>query len=113
MSKKITSPVSRWEGTVTIADPLTIPQAKLIEAGLEPPVDSDEQSGRIWLTVIDEKQLPAVLGCVEKWELENFPQNVTEETFPASPRGDSHKLISAIFRALMAVYSGEAEVPNE
>ncbi len=31
MSKVITSPVQRWAGTVTIADPLTLPQAAVIE----------------------------------------------------------------------------------
>lgn len=106
MSKVITSPVQRWAGTVTIADPLTLPQAQLIEAGLKQP---DAAIGdRIWLSTIDEMKLPAVLGCVEKWELENFTHN----PFPASPRGDSHKLIDFVFSELMNVYFGEALIPN-
>lgn len=35
MSKVITSPIARWAGSVTIADPLTLPQAELIQAGFE------------------------------------------------------------------------------
>lgn len=108
MSKVITSPIKRWAGTVTIADPLTIPQAQLIEAGLKQP-EGHEGESRIWLSVIDAEKLPAVLGCVEKWELENF----THDPFPASPRADSHKLIDWVFSELFKVYIGEAEVPNE
>jgi hypothetical protein len=107
MPKVITSPITRWPGTVTIADPLTIPQAQMIEAGMKQP---DAQEGeRVWLTVIDAAKLPAVIGCVEKWELENFKP----DPFPASPRGDSHKLIDWIFREMLTVYFGEAIVPNE
>jgi len=64
---------------------------------------------RVWFTAIDKMKLPAVLGCVIEWKLENF----TADPFPASPRGDSHKLVDWIFRELMTVYLGEAIVPNE
>lgn len=107
MPKTITSPIKRWPGSVTIADPLTLPQAQLIENGLEKP--DTKEGERIWLTVIDTMKLPAVLGCVEKWELENFKS----DPFPASPRGDSHKLIDWIFGEMLKVYFGEAIVPNE
>ena len=108
MSKVITSPIARWEGTVTIADPLTIPQAQLIENGMKRP-EGHEGEERIFFSIIDEMRLPAVLGCVEKWELANF----TPDPFPGSPRLDSHKLIEWIFNEIQAVYLGEAVVPNE
>lgn len=109
MPKIITSPVKRWAGTVTIADPLTLLQAQLIEAGMKPPEAPQDESGRIWLSTIDELKLPAVLGCVEKWELENFKP----DPFPASPRGDSHKLIDFVFSELLQVYFGESDIPKE
>lgn len=113
MSKKIEIKSERWSGSVTIADPLTIPQAKLIEAGMKsPPNDDANENGRIWLSVVDEMQLPAVIACVEKWELADIPENVTIDNFPASPRGSSHALISEIFRELLKVYFGEIELPN-
>lgn len=114
MPKRITSTSKRWAGSVTIADPLTIPQAKLIEAGMgTPPVDESNTTGRVWLSVIDDLQLPAIFACVEKWELDNMPAELTIDTFPASPRGDSHKLIEWLFKELVTVYFGEAIVPNE
>ena len=111
MSKVITSPLQRWAGEVIIADPLTLAQAHLIEEGLTQPTGGED--GRIWFTVIDGKQLPAIFGCVEKWNLSNFPESPTLENFPASPRGDSHKLIDWLFSEIRKVYFGEAEVPNE
>lgn len=88
-----------------MADPLTISQAHLIEAGMRQPETQDE---RVWLSVIDEMKLPAIMGCVEKWELENF----TPDPFPASPRIDSHKLIDWLFGEILQIYFGEAIVPN-
>lgn len=111
MPKVITSPVERWAGSVTIADPLTMPQAHAIEAGMENPVTDD--NGRVWLSLIDDMKLPAILMCVEKWDLKDFPETVTKDNFPASPRRDSHKLIDWIFNELLSVYMGEAIVPNE
>lgn len=110
MSKVITSPIKRWAGTVTIADPLTIPQAQAIEASMTPP--EKREDGRVWYSVIDGNQLPAIFACVEKWELSNMPEKLTAETFPASPRKDSHNLIEWIFSEIRNVYFGELEVPN-
>jgi hypothetical protein len=110
MSKTVSSPIQRWEGSVTIADPLTIPQAQLIEAAMSKPEAGED--GRLWLTVIDKMQLPAIVACVEKWNLSNLPEHITAENFPASPRADSHKLIDWLFGEIRAVYFGEASVPN-
>ena len=94
-----------------IADPLTIPQAQAIEAGMTRPEEGAD--GRVWLSVIDGMQLPAIFACVEKWELANMPDPLTMDSFPASPRVDSHKLIDWLFAELRTVYFGELEIPNE
>lgn len=112
MSKVLESQSKRFTGSVVIADPLTIPQAQLIEAGMKAPKE-ESTDGRVWLSVVDANQLPAVLACVEKWELVGVPEKPTLETFPASPRAESHKLVDWLFRELLTVYFGEAEVPNE
>src|SRR3990172_7386952 len=87
MSKLIISPSKRWPGTVTIADPLTMPQAELIEEGMgtSPEKTEGAKPGR-WLLAFAKHHLPMILACVEKWELANFPEIVTPETFPISPR---------------------------
>lgn len=111
MSKIIKSSSEKWAGSATIADPLTLAQAHLIEDGLETP--EADATGKYWTSVIDEKQLPAIFACVEKWELTNLPDPLTLDNFPASPRKDSHALVEWLFREIMKVYAGEAAVPNE
>ena len=115
MSKVITSPSKRWQGSVTISDPLTLPQVEAIEAGLEMPrqADDTDKDGRVFFTVLDKPHLPAIFACVEKWELSHFPESVTIETFPMSPRKDSHELIAWLFHEIYKVYMGELEIPNE
>ncbi len=145
MSKVIVSPIARWSGTVTIADPLTLPQAELIQDGFEKdePFElikarkdyfdcvkeygkDDERSIKLGLalieiseknrpfhTVADKRQLPAIFACVEKWELANMPENLSIDNFPASPRGDSHRLIEWLFNEICKVFNGEKEIPNE
>jgi hypothetical protein len=145
MSKVIISPIARWAGTVTIADPLTLPQAELIQDGFErdEPVElikarkdyfdcakelgqEHEQTVKLRLallelaertrpfhTVADKRQLPAIFACVEKWELANMPEKLTIDNFPASPRGDSHRLIEWLFEEICKVFNGEKEIPNE
>jgi hypothetical protein len=110
MSKVINSSFEKWSGSVTIADPITIPQAQLIEAAMRRPDVTEGE--RVWLSVIDAMQLPAIMGCVEKWELSNMPENITAENFPASPRAESHKLISWLFREISNVWRGDIEIPN-
>lgn len=69
--------------------------------------------GRVWFSVIDDKQLPAIFGCVEKWELSGLPDNLTIDNFPSSPRSESHALIEWLFLEIRKVYLGETTIPNE
>jgi len=101
----------KWAGTVEIADPLTIPQVQLIEAGLAKPEKDAE--GKTWLSAYDANRIPALLGCVTKWNLEGFPENLTVENFPASPRKASNALVNFLFLELINIYTGDTEVPNE
>jgi hypothetical protein len=111
MSKVIKSPVEKWAGSVTIADPLTLTQARLIEAGMKEPVKDID--GKVWFSTMDEAMLPAIIACGEKWNLSNMPETITVETFPASPRKASHKLINWLSNEIVQVYTGELEIPNE
>lgn len=112
MSKVITSPSKRWPGTVTIADPLNMGHVDLIERALEWP-DGMQDGKPVLYTVMDKPAIPALLACVEKWELANFPSPPTVETFPFSPRRESHDLIAWLFEEIRRIYTGEEIVPNE
>ena len=118
MSKVITSKIKKWAGSVTIADPLTLPQVELIEAAFDATakiskdVEADNDSRIIFLTAYDKPRIPAILACVEKWELENFAL-MPDGGIPMSPRRESYKLIEWLFGEIRAVYLGELEIPNE
>jgi len=108
---KITIDNKTWKGTVTIFDRLYLPQVELIEnALLDTPKEND---GRVRITDMDKPKLPALLACVEKWELQDIPAGVTVETFPFTPRPASHQLIEWLWMELFKIYLGDAEVPNE
>ncbi len=114
MPKIITSPIPRWTGTVTIAEPLTMPQALEIERcravekeGLSKAPSENFKEFRQALNMSG--KVPVIKLCVEKWELENF----TPDPFPASPKNDIHKLIDWLCREIETVYFGDAFVPNE
>lgn len=126
MGKKIESPVKYFPGSVTLHDPLTMPMVLAFEQALDDTAKEVEPSAFIskaldekkekqlmtWTSVQDKNFLPVVLLCVEKWELANFPEKVTADTFPASPRGASHELLNWLVTEIDRVYTGEAQVPN-
>jgi len=110
MSKVITSPSTKWPGSVTIADNPNWDQIDAMEATFGNLTGEGE---RVFYSVIDRNQIPAIVAWVEKWELENFPNPVTAENFPRLPRTESHKLIEAIYTEMRNLYFGQAEIPNE
>ena len=112
MSRVVTSPSTRWPGSVTIADPMNLPQVELVEAGLEWP-DELQEGKSVLFTVLDKPAIPALLACVEKWELANVPAELSADNFPMTPRKDSHDLIGWLFGEIRKVYFGEIEIPNE
>lgn len=109
MPKVITSPVKQFPGTVTLTEPLFLPQAEVIEEALDFKVDGDT----IRITTLDKKYLPAVFACVEKWDLVNFQVDPAAQTIQMSPRRASHEVVDWIWSEIIKIYIGESEVPNE
>ena len=124
MPKIVISPVDRFPGTVTLSDPLTMPQVVAIDECLLSrkkyfeEKDIEGQRGYVLKTDTfwskpDSVALDAIFTCVEEWALKNIPEKVTAENFPGSPRAASKALIDWLINEILAVYSGEAEIPNE
>ena len=123
MSKVIKSPVERWAGSVTLADPLTAPQVFAIEDALDETAEieasafkrsvaKDKKIEMKWQSRFNYTYLPAILLCVESWDLDNFPDKLTRDTFPSIQSNDASILISTLFMELMKVYKEEKTVPN-
>lgn len=73
---------------------------------------TDDSEPTIKTYVVDERMLPAICACVQEWRLNDFPETVTPENFPATPRAESHALIAWLFAEIFKVYVGELEIPN-
>lgn len=106
-----------WTGYVTLADPLSLPQAELWEQSIQMPASNDKEmpakdEERTWFTKNDKVCAPAVLACVEKWELENF-ELLPDGSLPWTPRTESHNLIVWLHNEIYKIYIGEVIVPNE
>ena len=105
MSKRISSPSSRWPGSVTLSDPMTLPQALAWEKAIRA---TQGTTGEATLTDVNYALLPGICACVEKWELERLGQ-LTPDNFPATPRRKSIELITWLTNEVSAVYTGEEE----
>ncbi len=109
MPKVLPSPVKRWPGTVTLAEPLTFPQyiawrdamaaaaAYVVAKG-----DTAKQAE------YDELVLAGLRPSVEKWGLDS---GFTPDPFPATPRLASSRLIAFLVAELSAI-ANEADEPD-
>jgi hypothetical protein len=105
MGRVLTSPVKRWAGTVTLADPLTFPA---YIAWRDAVLNAQQHAGdHLAYTAA---LLPGLLACVEKWDLQGF----TPDPFPATPRDSSNKLLTWLLREISAIANeaGEDDDPK-
>lgn len=113
MSKSITSPVEHFPGSVTISDPLTYPQFLAVQDGVKE-VERYLETGE---TLTQERMnyvyLPGLIGCVEKWKLDNFPEDVTADTFPGTPGVASGQLVAWLLSEIISLYTDADEVPED
>jgi hypothetical protein len=96
MSKVLTSPVKKWPGTVTLADPLTWEQ---IIAWQDAVKDAQQHRGDNLRFLAAMR--PGLVACVEKWELKNFTP--PPAPFPATPTDSSGKLLVWLVREIGAI----------
>ena len=105
MGRVLQSPVKRWAGTVTVADPLTFPQfIAWRDAVLSAQQHADDHLAYTAALV------PGLLACVEKWDLKGF----SPSPFPATPRDSSNKLLAFLLREIGAIANeaGEDDDPK-
>lgn len=119
MGKVITSPVKKWPGTVTLCDPLSLPQVVEVRKALESAIEvagsgeTDKDGDRIIadLAAYHNELLPAFLSCVEIWELEGLenPPN----PFPGTPRASAAELMNWLSTEVIALFAEAETAPNE
>lgn len=106
--KRIESPVKKWPGYILFHDPIPLVHVLAFENAING-VDRNKFSSSSSQVLL----LPSILPCVAEWHLEGFPENVTADSFPGTPRKDSSILISALINAITKIYAGDEETaPN-
>jgi hypothetical protein len=118
MSRILTSPSKKWPGTVTLQEPLTFPGYLAWKNALDAADEArQDQKGPMTLgeaAIVPEVTsalLPGLCACVEKWELEGLGQ-LTPDSFPATPRMASARLLLWLMGEIMRLVTEEEEVPN-
>ncbi len=108
MSKIIVSPVPRFPGSVTLWDPLTEPQCVVIERALADAQKRNSEEPPPTRSELDAILAPAVLQCVEKIDLKDWPGY-----FPATPKVSSARLLGWLIEEILKLYQEAEEIPNE
>ncbi len=103
----ITSPSTKWPGTVTLA-PLTFPRLIAFEDALGAAQEVKDEPMKANYAL-----LPGVCACVEAWNLTGFPAVVTPDTFPAAPLAESAKVLSWLMDEITSRVREASTVPNE
>jgi hypothetical protein len=104
MSKIITSPVKRFPGTVTIADPLTYPQYFAFTEAMRTVTKDDDIAHQ------EAMALPGILKCVEAWDIP-VALPVTVDNFPSTPRQSVNRLLGWLIGEITRLIY-EADDPN-
>ena len=116
MSRVITSPVKRWPGTVTLADPLTFPQYIAWMDAVEAAQGDKETltvSDAAFLPRVTAAILPGICACIEAHDLKGLPPILVVETFPATPRIASGRLIAWLIGEINLLMQEAEDLPNE
>ena len=106
--KTITSPVKEFPGTVKLPDRLTMPQALEFERSISDAQNLIEDNAS--QTEFDSVMVGVICNCVQEWALDNLDQ-LSPETFPATPRQASAELVSWLYGEIAKMYN--PDVPNE
>ena len=95
-------------------DPLTYPQMMAyLDYVDEAEALRENGKGAIPELRLHSMMLPSIIGFVKEWNLENFPAEVTVDTFPASPLLPSSEVLNWIQSEITLLLGEKSEVPNE
>lgn len=114
MSKTIISPVARFPGRVVLADPLTFPQSLAWEGAIDriQALRSGAEGDALPLRRVNYILLEPICQIVERWEVEGIPENVTPDTFPATPQRAVANLVGWLTQEITALFNEGDEIPN-
>lgn len=106
--KRIDSTVKAFPGHVVLHDPIPLVKIAAFRAATR-----DVEWAKLVEPEVQAEILPVLLPMVAEWHIENFPENVTTDTFPGTPAVEASELVIHLVNAVIGVMRGEkAEPPN-
>lgn len=108
MSKVITSPVKRFAGTITLSDPLTLPQAIAVEDAIEAGKKLLKETPQGSLRKYHVAVIPGLLKCVEQIDI----PNVSVDRWPGTPANASALLSAWLINEVLKLFQEDDAVPN-
>ena len=98
---------------MVLHDPLTYPQVIAYQDAISDVVKLTGDGKEPTLQKLHFTLLPGIIPCVEKWNLENIPENPTVDTFPATPMQAAGELIDWLREEVLLLITQATTVPNE
>lgn len=112
MSKVIISPVERWAGTVTLHDPLTLPQLAAFHKATLVDVAALGDPRKVSMIMLYNAVMPGLYACIQSFDLKNWPAP-TFDLFPTKPRSDAVKMMEWLLAEVNKLaQEGDEEVPK-
>jgi hypothetical protein len=109
MGKVIVSPVAKWPGSVTLAEPMTFEQYLRWKQTITT-ASALIQDDKVPWDEYDATIAPGIVACVERFDLAGLPEHPA--TLPATPRVSSHRLVGWLLREISALITEDEEVPK-
>jgi hypothetical protein len=96
---------------VEIHDPLTYPQVIAFQEAISEVAnmrDSDPSLQQLHFAL-----LPGIFACIKEWNIENLPEDVSPENFPAIPPLKSAEFVDWLREEIMLMFIEAEEIPKE
>jgi hypothetical protein len=111
MSKTVAYTGSKWSGSVTFSDPLTIEQEATWEIARDQAAQFEKAFGKesaAYAMAI----IPGVLRCVESWGLTGFPERIALDSIPAKPHAARSEFVAWLVKNVESLYEESQDLPN-
>lgn len=106
--KTITSPVEKYPGQVVLYDPIPFERVFKWETALR-----SLSGGELSLSNENVAALlPGIIACVSEWHLDGFPEPVTVETWPGTPKLPALQVVLWLVGEISEIVTGGVS-PNE
>lgn len=109
MSRTVTSPSTRWPGSVTLSDPLTYPQLIVWYKAVSEASKTSQDGSPV---ESDYAILRGVYTVVEKWDLQNWTAT-SPDNFPATPRKYVIEMVSWLIDSINALVDEAEALPPQ